>query len=395
MGICKLTIKTYNDNTFSTEKGEFITTINPTNLRIYNDVIHSRFNTLGNNNFGIRFNSVQPRTMSFSLLFDNTGVFQNSEEEVKKQLESLESLLIQYQENINEPYYVRVIWGNIDFKGKLSKMTTDYTSFKNDGTPIRAQVDIKILECIQQITNNSSNNEYKSDENDNKNNSNNNNSNKNNNNNKEQAENNIEDENIDNKENKDDNNEEDETSEEDGNNEENENNEEEQNNEENDNNEENNNNEKNENDEENNKSETAQVEVKSKDSLPGVSKTGLSSLGLSGSSLLDAIKNGLCLIGAFNLLDTLRKLAKGFIALIKKLWDLIKSLVKKAIALIKRGATYIKKKVTSKKNNKKENKKENNNKKKSGKSFWQRTKEGFKKVKNTTKNTAKKISNKI
>ena len=162
MGICKLTIKTYNDNTFSTEKGEFITTINPTNLRIYNDVIHSRFNTLGNNNFGIRFNSVQPRTMSFSLLFDNTGVFQNSEEEVKKQLESLESLLIQYQENINEPYYVRVIWGNIDFKGKLSKMTTDYTSFKNDGTPIRAQVDIKILECIQQITNVSTNNESKS-----------------------------------------------------------------------------------------------------------------------------------------------------------------------------------------------------------------------------------------
>ena len=389
MGICKLTIKTYNDNTFSTEKGEFITTINPTNLRIYNDVIHSRFNTLGNNNFGIRFKSVQPRTMSFSLLFDNTGVFQNSEEEVKKQLESLESLLIQYQENINEPYYVRVIWGNIDFKGKLSKMTTDYTSFKNDGTPIRAQVDIKILECIQQITNNSSNNEYKSDENANKNNSNNNNSNKNNNNNKEQAENNIEDENIDNKENKDDNNEEDETSEEDGNNEENENNEEEQNNEENENNEEEQNNE------ENNKSETAQVEVKSKDSLPGVSKTGLSSLGLSGSSLLDAIKNGLCLIGAFNLLDTLRKLAKGFIALIKKLWDLIKSLVKKEIALIKRGATYIKKKVTSKKNNKKENKKENNNKKKSGKSFWQRTKEGFKKVKNTTKNTTKKISDKI
>ena len=204
MGICKLTIKTYSDNTFSTEKGEFITTINPTNLRIYNDVIHSRFNTLGNNNFGIRFNSVQPKTMSFSLLFDNTGIIPNSETEVKKQLESLESLLIQYQENINEPYYIRVIWGNIDFKGKLSKMTTDYTSFKNDGTPIRAQVDIKIIEYIQKATNAFTNNESKSDENENKNNNENNNSDNNNNNNKEQAENNVEDENNENKDNEED-----------------------------------------------------------------------------------------------------------------------------------------------------------------------------------------------
>ena len=39
MGICKLVIKAYDDNSYSSEKGEFVTTINPTNLKISNKII--------------------------------------------------------------------------------------------------------------------------------------------------------------------------------------------------------------------------------------------------------------------------------------------------------------------------------------------------------------------
>ena len=419
MGICKLTIKTYEDNTFGSEKGEFITTINPTNLRIYNDVVHSRFNTLGNNNFGIRFNSIQPRTMSFSLLFDNTGVFQNSEAEVKKQLDALESLLIQYKENINEPYYIRVIWGNIDFKGKLSKMTTDYTSFKNDGTPIRAQIDIKIIECIQQITNATTNNESKSDENNDKDTNENKNDNKDNNTEKKQAENKVEDENNnkdeekkdENGENKDDENKDEENKE--NENEENkdeENKDEENKDDENKNEENKDENGSNDDIEDVDNTKTAEVEVKAKDSLPSVSRAGFSALGLSGSNLLNSIKNGLALVGAFNLLDTLRKLAKGFVALVKKIWDLLKKLIKKAIALIKRGITFIKKKVSAaiskiknwwqkvkEKFKKSKNKVKNkiNNVNKNGKSLGQKMKDGFNGAKGNIKNRFNRTKSKI
>ena len=461
MGICRLTLKTYSDNTFSTEEGEFISTINPSNLRIYNDVVHTSFNTLGNTNYGIRFNSIQPRVMSFSLLFDNSGVFPNSETEVKNQLESIESLLVKYQENMNEPYYIRVIWGNIDFKGKLSKMTTDYTSFKNDGTPIRAQVDVKILEYLNPTLNNKNsgvqdndkeNKEASNDDNSKKGNNENN---KNTEKNKEQAENKVdkkEDQGNDtDEENNKDHEEVEQNKKEEEKKDKDEKKEGEDKNGENENKEKSSNDEKKEeeikkeeevikeeeNKEEENKEDdgpedqeikvekpnisekkedrlkilnaikdnvskapskitslVSAVQAKAGDSFPSLLKRGLSSFGLSLMNILDMIKVGICAFGAFNLLNTLRKIPLGFVALIKKLWDIIKSLVKKAIDGIKRGFTYIKKKFTSKKK-KKENKVVKKEKKKTTnkKSWWQRLKEKFKNAKNRAKQRLQNFKN--
>ena len=481
MGICKLTLKTYSDNTFSSEKGEFISTINPTNLRIYNNIVHSSFNTIGNNNYGIRFNSSQPRELSFSLLLDNTGIFPNSQQIVKNQLESLEGLLSKYQENIHEPYYVRVIWGNIDFKGKLSKMTIDYTSFKNDGTPIRAQVDIKIIEYINPDLNDKSSTSSDSDKDNSNNNADNNSDNNNNKANnddkkdngegkKEQADNKVEKE--ENKDNKDEDNstnadsdqedkkeedkseenkseeekkeedkkeeekseenkseenkKEEEKSEEDKSEEkkEQENDEDTGNKEEeaaeNDSGEKNKDNETKNNNNVNSKNEiTDKINTKSKgpgifskiksagsslvsaiqskagDSFPGLLKRGLLALGLGLKTILDLIKAGICAFAAFNILNTLRKLALGFVAFIKKLWDIIKSLVKKAVSAIKRGFTYIKNKIKSRKN-KKDNKntKKQEPKKQNKKSWWQRMKEKFRNAKNKIKEKFKNIKNK-
>ena len=165
MKICKLLLKAYTDNTFSSEKGEFTTTINPSNLKIYSSTNYSKISSIGNVNI-LNYKNVEPRIMSFSLLLDNTGVFFNSDNKVKSQLDTLQNLFSSYQKDILEPNYVRVIWGTIDFKGKLRKLYTNYTSFKEDGTPIRAEIDVEIIEQIENITQ-ASNNTQK-DEKDNK-----------------------------------------------------------------------------------------------------------------------------------------------------------------------------------------------------------------------------------
>jgi len=74
MKICKLLLKAYTDNTFSSEKGEFTTTINPSNLKIYSSTNYSKISSIGNVNI-LNYKNVEPRIMSFSLLLDNTGVF--------------------------------------------------------------------------------------------------------------------------------------------------------------------------------------------------------------------------------------------------------------------------------------------------------------------------------
>ena len=427
MGICKLVIKAYDDNSYGSEKGEFVTTINPTNLKISNKIDYVDSQMMGNPTWALQYNKSQPRILSFSLLFDNTGIFPNSNIDVKQQVKNLEWLIFSNQKDINEPYFVRIIWGDIDFKGKLLKLETSFSMFKNDGSPIRAQADIEIIEHHAEEIRGESQKEIKEEEkNENKTEE----KNENNKNTNEQAENKSNDENA--EENKDSNteakeeveeakNKEEEKTEE-NKEEENANNKEEEKTEENkeeentkDQEEENKEEEKandqeDENKEENkdkntedNKNDGKNVEgkthssiIKAGDSLPSITKKNLTGLSKIGSILSKVAK--------LNLLDSLRKLVVGAALLLPlTIAALLALLLKKLISLIKRGVTFIKnktKKVINKIRNKgakiaKKTKKGISNIKNTTKNGLNKIKKGANKIKNNTKKGYQKVKNKV
>ena len=435
MGICKLVIKAYDDNSYGSEKGEFVTTINPTNLKISNKIDYVDSQMMGNPTWALQYNKSQPRILSFSLLFDNTGIFPNSNIDVKQQVKNLEWLIFSNQKDINEPYFVRIIWGDIDFKGKLLKLETSFSMFKNDGSPIRAQADIEIIEHHAEEIRGESQKEIKEEEkNENKTEE----KNENNKNTNEQAENKSNDENA--EENKDSNteakeeveeakNKEEEKTEE-NKEEENANNKEEEKTEENkeeenandkeeekteenkeeenanDQEEENKEENKDENKDENtkeNKSEGKNVEgkthssiIKAGDSLPSITKKNLTGLSKIGSILSKVAK--------LNLLDSLRKLVVGAALLLPlTIAALLALLLKKLISLIKRGVTFIKnktKKVINKIRNKgakieKKTKKGISNIKNTTKNGLNKIKKGANKIKNNTKKGYQKVKNKV
>ena len=435
MGICKLVIKAYDDNSYGSEKGEFVTTINPTNLKISNKIDYVDSQMMGNPTWALQYNKSQPRILSFSLLFDNTGIFPNSNIDVKQQVKNLEWLIFSNQKDINEPYFVRIIWGDIDFKGKLLKLETSFSMFKNDGSPIRAQADIEIIEHHAEEIRGESQKEIKEEEkNENKTEE----KNENNKNTNEQAENKSNDENA--EENKDSNteakeeveeakNKEEEKTEE-NKEEENANNKEEEKKEENkeeenandkeeekteenkeeenanDQEEENKEENKDENKDENTKekkSEGKNVEgkthssiIKAGDSLPSITKKNLTGLSKIGSILSKVAK--------LNLLDSLRKLVVGAALLLPlTIAALLALLLKKLISLIKRGVTFIKnktKKVINKIRNKgakiaKKTKKGISNIKNTTKNGLNKIKKGANKIKNNTKKGYQKVKNKV
>ena len=427
MGICKLVIKAYDDNSYGSEKGEFVTTINPTNLKISNKIDYVDSQMMGNPTWALQYNKSQPRILSFSLLFDNTGIFPNSNIDVKQQVKNLEWLIFSNQKDINEPYFVRIIWGDIDFKGKLLKLETSFSMFKNDGSPIRAQADIEIIEHHAEEIRGESQKEIKEEEkNENKTEE----KNENNKNTNEQAENKSNDENA--EENKDSNteakeeveeaknkeeekteeNKEEENAndqEEENKEEENANDQEEENKEEekaNDQEEEKTEENKDENKDENtkeNKSEGKNVEgkthssiIKAGDSLPSITKKNLTGLSKIGSILSKVAK--------LNLLDSLRKLVVGAALLLPlTIAALLALLLKKLISLIKRGVTFIKnktKKVINKIRNKgakiaKKTKKGISNIKNTTKNGLNKIKKGANKIKNNTKKGYQKVKNKV
>ena len=443
MGICKLVIKAYDDNSYGSEKGEFVTTINPTNLKISNKIDYVDSQMMGNPTWALQYNKSQPRILSFSLLFDNTGIFPNSNIDVKQQVKNLEWLIFSNQKDINEPYFVRIIWGDIDFKGKLLRLETSFSMFKNDGSPIRAQADIEIIEHHAEEIRGESQKEIKEEEkNENKTEE----KNENNKNTNEQAENKSNDENAEEnndsnteakeeveeaknkeEENKEEENKEEENKEEENKEEENANDKEEEKTEENkeeedvndkeeekteeNKEEENANDQEEENKEENkeeenandqeeenkedenkdknteeNKSDGKNVEgkthssiIKAGDSLPSITKKNLTGLSKIGSILSKVAK--------LNLLDSLRKLVVGAALLLPlTIAALLALLLKKFISLIKRGVTFIKSKTKKGISNIKNTKKNGLNKiKKGANKITNNTKKGYQKVKNKVK----------
>lgn len=362
----KLTIKTYSNEEFTAEKGEYVVTINPQNLRIKNDIDYNSSRMPYNNNWNFKYNCTLPRQLSFSLLFDNTGIFPNTNINVKKQIEDLEGLIYNCKEDIKQPHFIRVIWGNIDFQGRLLKMQTEYGMFKNNGDIIRAQTDIVIIEQ-KPINNAGASQKGIEEKNENQSASTNNTTKTENNDKNKKAENKIkeekkeesneevqnkaakEKENV-KKENEDvkskDNQEEvekevDTTSEEEKEIEENSVEEEQDNSKE----EEKKGSETEEEDkinEEEIEEENEETMVKSGDTLPSATKECLISSGIYPSSAM--LNNLLSKAASFNLLNSLKDLVLGSIFLMpKKIVNLLKALFRKLATLLKRGAaTYIK-----------------------------------------------------
>ena len=368
MTICRFTIKVYSDNTFSTEKGEYITMINPSNINITNDIEYNNSQLGYNTNWQLRYQSYTPRILSFALLFDSTGILTQNNVDIKKQIEDLEGLIYSYKKDIKEPYYVRVIWGAIDFKGRLLKMQTTYSLFKSEGAPIRAQVNISIIEQKNKISDGNSQKitekEKKKDEYDNsgggsddtetvnktaKNKA------KNDSGDQGVAKNsddgiNGEDNIQKEKKNGDNDGEEEEagkeSSDDNEQNDDNDNGESEKKHDEDNDDVNDDKDSKDDNDEEETDNEVQQVTAQESDSLPSITKKCLENSGVKISS--GALNSILSQAAKFNLLDTLKSLAVGALfSLPLTLLGLLKSLMNKVLSLLKRGVTFIKKKVQS------------------------------------------------
>ncbi|WP_419241493.1 hypothetical protein [Cardinium endosymbiont of Nabis limbatus] len=144
--VSKLVIKGCSDNKFSSFTGEFITSINPENLAIKSAVSYGVPHGIANYN-ALKYRGSSPKLLSFSLLFDNTGIIPGSNAiAVMEQVKQLQDVAYSIHKKNNAPNYIRVIWGQIDFKGRLQDLNIVYSMFQVDGTLVRAEAHIVVLE---------------------------------------------------------------------------------------------------------------------------------------------------------------------------------------------------------------------------------------------------------
>tara|TARA_R110002073_G_scaffold104648_4_gene236918 strand:- start:1210 stop:1911 length:702 start_codon:yes stop_codon:yes gene_type:complete len=102
-----------------------------------------------------RYAYTPPGSLSFKFTLDGTGVNYFgvdklrrvlNGESVKNQIAQFKTLCLKMNGDIHEPQFLKIIWGDIKFSGRLKTLDITFKLFDESGDPIRAELDVSFVE---------------------------------------------------------------------------------------------------------------------------------------------------------------------------------------------------------------------------------------------------------
>ncbi|MEW4922917.1 LysM peptidoglycan-binding domain-containing protein [Algibacter sp. 2305UL17-15] len=132
--------------------GEFETLINPEKY-VFNYVTEQNEDqATGTSANSTRFNKKLPEVIDLDIVFDRTGAIKTSkvsDEGIIDDIEDFKKVVLEYDGENHQPNYLKVSWGTLLFKGKLTEMSIEFKLFRPDGVPIRAIAKIKLTGFVE------------------------------------------------------------------------------------------------------------------------------------------------------------------------------------------------------------------------------------------------------
>lgn len=147
MALEKMSITAYTDSTYLSEGGSCTVQINPTTYKHSHKVNYDSKVAIGASGAELEFQGIPPETVSFKIYFDGTGVV-DDQTSIQDLIDSFKEVCFNYQDELHQPNYLIVSWGTLVFKCKLTSLDLNYTLFKSDGTPLRAEADVSFEEAL-------------------------------------------------------------------------------------------------------------------------------------------------------------------------------------------------------------------------------------------------------
>lgn len=149
----KLTITAYKDPGYSQQAGDpYEVSINPEKYEHSYSIEYNKADGAGSPGSSPKFEKVAAEKVKFQLIFDATGVVDGASTDLPSEIQKFKGLVYDYDGSIHSPYFVELSWGTALFKGRLTSMQINYTLFKPDGTPLRAEVNTDFEEYIDART---------------------------------------------------------------------------------------------------------------------------------------------------------------------------------------------------------------------------------------------------
>ncbi|MBO4530557.1 MAG: LysM peptidoglycan-binding domain-containing protein [Paludibacteraceae bacterium] len=137
----KLEIISYTDCKFSTEQGRFSMLVNPVEYSENSEIKYNNPHSVGEKS--PTFKGFGGKDFSMKFYLDNTGAIRGSNS-IDDSIKKLETVSEKYVGKTHETPFLKVVWGTLNFKGRLKKKDVKYTMFSADGEPLRAEVNLLI-----------------------------------------------------------------------------------------------------------------------------------------------------------------------------------------------------------------------------------------------------------
>lgn len=124
--------------------GPFVAMINPSSYKHGRAVQYTANKVQGAAASGGKYSKTLLETLSFpELILDGTGVLEAGQQNsVRDKIDLLVKIAYTYVGNEHERPYVRVLWGELLFYGRLKALDIDYTLFTPGGMPLRAKTQL-------------------------------------------------------------------------------------------------------------------------------------------------------------------------------------------------------------------------------------------------------------
>lgn len=113
------------------------------------DIVYNDEQAIGETGKDKKFSKMGTAKLTLKkIVLDGTGVVAPTGPGVDQRIENLKKTVYSYDGKSHEPSRVKVSWGSLMFYGRLTSLSIDYTLFKPDGTPLRAEVAMEFENSI-------------------------------------------------------------------------------------------------------------------------------------------------------------------------------------------------------------------------------------------------------
>lgn len=133
-------------------KDSFEALINPETYTLEYKVKTAEGQGQGTSGAQAKFQYTLPEELTFEFLFDNTGIIDGKPKKdgVFDDVNHFKTMLTGYQGSSHEPYHLKLVWGNLIFKGRAVELGITCKLFNSDGQPIRATAKAKFKGSIEE-----------------------------------------------------------------------------------------------------------------------------------------------------------------------------------------------------------------------------------------------------